>query len=56
MNGADIQIAARISRSLHARIVKQQQEAKRLTGMEPSISDVVRMLLERGLEKNGKRR
>jgi len=55
MNGNDIQIAARVSKALHARIVKQQQEAKRLTGIEPSISDVVRLLLERGLDANGKR-
>jgi len=55
MNGNDIQIAARVSKALHARIVKQQQEAKRLTGIEPSISDVVRLLLERGLDANVKR-
>jgi len=56
MNGNDIQIAARVSKPLYARIVKQQQEAKRLTGIEPSISEVVRLLVERGLDANGKRR
>ena len=51
MNGHDIQVAARVSKSLYGEIIKRQKEAKRLTGIEPSISDVVRLLLERGLEK-----
>jgi hypothetical protein len=33
-----------------------QEEHRKLTGIEPTISDVVRMLIERGLEANGKRR
>lgn len=54
-NGHDVPIAARVSKSLYGQIVKRQQEAKRLTGIEPSISDVIRLLLERGLQTNGKK-
>jgi hypothetical protein len=54
MNGHDVQIAARVSKALYGKIVKQQREAKRLSGIEPSISDVVRLLIERGLDA-GKR-
>ena len=56
MNGNDVQIAARVSKPLYGRIIKQQEQLKRLTGIKPSVSDVVRMLLERGLDANGKRR
>jgi hypothetical protein len=52
----DIQLGLRISRTLYDKIVKKQQDAKKLTGFEPSISEVARQLLERGLEANGKRR
>jgi len=51
MNGHDIQIAARVSKPLYERIIQRQKEAKKLTGIEPSISDVIRLLLERGLGK-----
>ena len=52
----DRQIGARVSDALYAKILDRQNEIKKLTGIEPSISDVVRMLIERGLESNGKRR
>ena len=52
----DRQIGARVSDALYAKIIDRQSEIKKLTGIEPSISDVVRMLIERGLESNGKRR
>ena len=52
----DVQIAARISKTLHDRILKRQQEILSLTGIEPSMSDVVRLLVERGLDSNGKRK
>ena len=41
----DIQIASRVSKALYAKIVERQQEAKRLTGIEPSISEVVRAMV-----------
>ena len=49
----DIQIAARVSKPIYDKILKRQQEAKRLTGIEPSISEVVRAMLE---EAAGERR
>ena len=51
-----IQVGVRVSKTLHGKLVDEQQKAKKLTGIEPSISDVVRMLVERGIEANGKRR
>jgi hypothetical protein len=50
----DIPIASRVSKLLHDKIVKRQQEAKKMTGIEPSISEVVRAMLEEAA--NGKRR
>ena len=52
----EVQVAARVSRPLHAKIVKRQMEAKRLTGIKPSISAVVRAMLEEAADANGKRR
>jgi hypothetical protein len=52
----EVQVAARVSRSLHAKIIKRQVDAKRLTGIEPSISEVVRAMLEEAATGNGKRR
>jgi hypothetical protein len=52
----DIQIGVRVSRTLRGKLEKVQEEHRKLTGIEPTISDVVRMLIERGLEANGKRR
>jgi hypothetical protein len=52
----DIQIGVRVSKTLRGRLEKVQEKHKKLTGIEPTISDVVRMLIERGLEANGRRR
>jgi hypothetical protein len=41
----DIPIASRVSKLLYAKIVERQQEAKKLTGIEPSISEVVRAMI-----------
>lgn len=46
----------RISKRLHAEVVAEQQRLKKLTGgIEPTLVDVIRMLIERGLA-NGKKR
>jgi hypothetical protein len=50
-----IQVGVRLSQALYNRLVKRQQEAKKLTGFEPTLSDVVRLLLEQGLETKKKR-
>jgi hypothetical protein len=45
-NEAEIQITARVSKSTYVKIQDRQKEAKRLTGIEPSISAVVRAMIE----------
>lgn len=45
-NEADIPINSRVSKSLYAKIVGRQEKARRLTGMRPSLSAVVRSMLE----------
>ena len=46
----DITLGVRVSKTLRGKIEKVQGEHKKLTGIEPTLSDVVRMLIERGLE------
>ena len=55
-NEAEIQIAARVSKTTHAKLMERQREVKKLTGFEPSISAVVRLLLEEALDQKGKKR
>lgn len=55
-NEAEVQIAARVSKSLYAKIVERQKDAKRLTGIEPSISAVVRAMIEESADSKGKKR
>jgi hypothetical protein len=50
-NEAEVQIAARVSKSTYAKIQDRQKEAKRLTGIEPSISAVVRAMIEEAARK-----
>ena len=52
----DVILSARISERLHTEILTEQQRIAKLSGIEPSINEVVRLLLERGLKANGKRR
>lgn len=49
----DVQIAARVSPTLYSKIVEHQKAVEKLTGIEPSISEIVRLLVERGLESSG---
>jgi hypothetical protein len=44
-------MGARIPKQLHTRIVAEQQRVAKLTGIEPSLNEVVQMLLERALAK-----
>ena len=55
-NEAEVQIAARISKSTYGKILDRQKKARRLTGIEPSISAVVRAMIEEAAGTNGKRR
>ena len=54
----EIQVATRISGATYAKIQVRQKEAKRLTGIEPSISAVIRAMIEESADAkaNGKRR
>jgi len=56
METQDIIMGVRMSKRLRTRIVAEQQRIARLTGIQPSLNDVARLLLERGLQANGKRR
>ena len=53
---SDVAISARVSPATYAKIVERQQELKRTTGVEASLSQIIRSLVEKGLEANGKRR
>lgn len=50
------QIGIRVEKALYQKLVDEQTRAKKHSGYEPSISDIVRTLIEKGLEANGKRR
>ncbi len=46
MADEDFTVAARIAKPLYDKILKRQRELKKLTGIEPSISAVVRVMIE----------
>jgi len=52
----DIVLGARVSKRIQDKILAEQQRVAKMSGIKPSINEVVRMLIERGLEANGKRR
>ena len=49
-------MGVRIPKTLHAKIVAEQRHVTKLTDIEPSLNEVVQMLLERGLEMSEKKR
>jgi antitoxin component of RelBE/YafQ-DinJ toxin-antitoxin module len=49
----DILLGARVSKRLNDKIIAEQQRIAEMTGIKPSINEVVRMLLEKALESNG---
>jgi hypothetical protein len=51
-----IVMGARVPRQLHARLIVEQRRIAKLTGIEPSLNEIVRMLLEKGLEASGRKR
>jgi hypothetical protein len=55
-NEPEVQIATRVSKAVYVRIQERQKEAKKLTGIEPSISAVARLLLEEATTGNGRKR
>lgn len=46
----DVVIGARVSKSLKKRIGKEQERLTKLTGLKPSLNEVVRLLIEKGLQ------
>lgn len=56
LEGAEIpeELAVCVSSVLYARLIERQKEVKRLSGIEPSISKVIRVMLEEAA--SGKRR
>jgi hypothetical protein len=46
MPEAEVMVATRVSKPLHAKILKRQRALKSLTGIEPSVSAVVRAMIE----------
>jgi len=39
-------IAARVDKELYTKVLRRQRDLKRLTGIEPSISAVVRVMVQ----------
>ena len=52
----DILIGNRVSKRLHGKLVAEQKRIQKETGIKPSLNEVVRMLLEKGLEARGRKR
>jgi len=52
----EIVLGARIGRRLQAEILAEQRRLAKMTGIKPSINEVVRLLLEKGLATNGRKR
>jgi hypothetical protein len=51
----DVLIGVRVGKKLHAKIVAEQRNVSKTTGLEPSINEIVRMLIEKGLAGERKR-
>lgn len=48
-------VAARVPLEIYAAIEKRQAKVKKQTGIEPCISDVVRVMLEENVAREGVR-
>lgn len=51
----DVMVATRVSKPLYAKILKRQRELKRLTGIEPSVSAVLRVMIAEADEPRRRR-
>ncbi len=49
-------LATRVSRLLYANVLKRQRELKKLTGIEPSVSAILRATIEKEFGKPVTRR
>lgn len=52
----EISLANRITKRLHAKILAEQKLLERETGVKASVNQVVRMLIEAGIEARAKQR
>lgn len=52
----EIVLGNRVSKKLHARLIAEQKRIAKDSGVRVSLNEVVRILLEKGLEANGKKR
>lgn len=52
----EIVLGARIGKHLHAKILAEQQRIAKMTGIKPSINEIVRLLIEKGLKAGTKRK
>lgn len=50
----DIMVSTRVSEPMYAKILNRQRKLKELTGIEPSVSAVVRSILERDLKNEAR--
>lgn len=51
----DYRLGTPIDGNLHTKLVEEQKRIEKLTGIEPTLNDVVRMLLQKGLDAGKKR-
>jgi len=51
-----VQIATRVDKELFAKIEERRKRAKELTGVEPSVSAMVRVMLAEAPDAKGKKR
>ena len=54
-NAAEVLVSTRISKSIYAKVLERQKEAKKQTGIEPKISAVLRAMLEEAARDGRKR-
>jgi hypothetical protein len=53
---ADITVAARVPEALYAKILRRQKAISELTGIEPSVSAVVRSMIGEAKDEAPRRR
>ena len=49
-------MGVRVSKRVQTEMIAEQDRAEKLTGIRPSLVEVARMLIERGLAANGRKR
>lgn len=52
----DVVLGARVSKGLHSKIIAEQRRIEKETGIRLSTNGIVRLLIEKGLEANKRKR